>query len=82
MQIHLASNGLTKKGDWCQKKEKATFKNLFCNNKKNSLKCRYRRGHLYRQNSFIKRGGSLEKGCLRKLERFRVALIRRNRYNE
>ena len=46
-----------------------------------SLKCRYRRGHLYRQNSLIKRGGSLEKGCLRKLKRFRVALIRRNCYN-
>ena len=30
---------------------------------------------------FLKRGGSLEKGCLRKLKRFRVALIRRNRYN-
>ena len=28
----------------------------WCDAKFNSLKCRYRRGHLYRQNSFIKRG--------------------------
>ena len=62
-------------------KRPKSFNKLVYDHLLNRLKCRYRRGHLYRQNSLIKRGGSLEKGCLRKLKRFRVALIRRNRYN-